>query len=44
MKYDNQNRVIGCGYCKFELTCSKYNPLVNQAAKGCTEYKHFSDE
>lgn len=43
MKYDAQGRVVGCGYCKFEKTCDKHNPKINQAKLGCEEYKHFSD-
>jgi len=40
---DFKNRIIGCGYCALEKTCSIHDPKINRALLGCDSYLHFED-
>ena len=44
MKKDSKGRIIGCGYCAHEKTCSKHDSKINRAKLGCETYKHYEDE
>lgn len=44
MKYDDKGRIIGCGYCAKEKTCTKHDRTRNQAAEGCEDYLHHEDK
>lgn len=43
MKYDDKNRIIGCGYCAYKKTCFMHDPKINKAKLGCEDYKHYED-
>lgn len=36
-----KNKLIGCGYCAKEKTCSIHDPKVNKAKLGCTDYEQL---
>lgn len=43
LKRERHKRMgIGCGYCKFELTCDHRVIGVNMAKEGCLDYKRFN--